>query len=151
MRCFNYCKKCDWCEIAIIKPHIWNHKYPFVLEDFMLRNNKNRNLWKFSKIAIINECNNFRIYSIYIHSSIFFCFFLWGSEIKGWHHYSRLFNIIPFWEYKLKTFFLKSYNFIEIKLYMNDQVSDTGSSEPLVTFFFMRIRNRIGPPLQYIV
>jgi hypothetical protein len=38
--------------------------YPFVLEDFMLRNNKNGNLWKFSKIAIINERNNFRIYSM---------------------------------------------------------------------------------------
>ena len=30
----------------------------------MLRNNKNRNLWKFSTITIINEHNNFRIYSI---------------------------------------------------------------------------------------
>ena len=29
----------------------------------MLRNNKNRNLWKFSKIATINERNNFQIYS----------------------------------------------------------------------------------------
>jgi hypothetical protein len=38
--------------------------YPFALEDFILCNNKNRNLWKFSKIAIINEPNNFRIYSM---------------------------------------------------------------------------------------
>ena len=71
-----YCKFRNYCDVFIIAKHVtdvksqWlnlafrNHKYPFVLEDFMFRNNKNRNLWKFSKIAIINERNNFRIYSI---------------------------------------------------------------------------------------
>ena len=62
----------------------------------MLRNNKNCNPWKFSKIAIINERNSFRIYSIY-HTCISLChyfIFTFISFIACKYMYRNLPDII---------------------------------------------------------
>ena len=56
----------------------------------MLRNNKNRNLWKYSKIAIINEHNNFWIYST-VHSKVYMIQHC--DEVCQWHVTGQWFSL----------------------------------------------------------
>ena len=86
----NYCKFRNYYDVFIIAKHVtdvksqWlnlafrNHKYPFVLEDVMLRNKKNRNLWKFSKIAIISQFTVFHTTNDHFVNSYWrpFCYLL---------------------------------------------------------------------------